>query len=606
MLKSWYSMEQAVKEKAHAGVDLELFGSDKYEETARMYEETLKPFSKGAIVKGKILEVRDNGVLVDIGYKSEGFISGEEFRDIAEIKPGDEIEVLIDEIEDDEGNIILSRLKAEQKRMWDSVLSSAEEGSVIEGEIKSRIRGGLIVDINGVKGFLPGSQVDVVPVRNVDDYINKRFEFRIMKISKERRNIVLSRRELIEQRRRDKKKNLLSEIQVGQNRPGVVKNITDFGAFIDLGGLDGLLHITDMSWGRVSHPSKVLKVGESVDVMILNVDLERERVSLGLKQKTTNPWDAVEEKYPVGSRVHGKVVNLVPYGAFIEIEEGVEGLVHVSEISWVQRVSRASDVLSLGEEVEAVVLSISRADQKISLGIRQAGPNPWDDVDKRYPVGTRISGTVRNFTTYGAFVQLEEGIDGMIHVSDMSWTRKINHPSEVLKKGATVEIVVLDVDPGNQRISLGLKQAQEDPWTVVTDRFKVGQVVEGKVAKFASFGAFVDLDQGVDGLVHISQVSEEHVENAKDVLQIGQVVRARVVKIDPVERRIALSIKAANMPDEEFTVQEDMLEGLKPGETLVDLAGAFDEAFSVKKNKVEEWRPGEGGKKDQPGEKKEE
>ncbi len=585
-------------------MDLKLFGSDKHEETARMYEETLKPFSKGAIVKGKILEVRDNGVLVDIGYKSEGFISVEEFRDIAEIKPGDEIEVLLEEIEDEDGNIVLSRLKAEQKRMWDSVLSSAEEGSVIEGEIKSRIRGGLIVDINGVKGFLPGSQIDVVPVRNVDDYIGRTFEFRIMKISKERRNIVLSRRELIEQQRRDKKKHLLSEIQVGQMRPGVVKNITDFGAFIDLGGLDGLLHITDMSWGRVSHPSKVLKVGESIDVMILNVDLERERVSLGLKQKTTNPWDGVEEKYPVGSRVRGKVVNLVPYGAFIEVEEGVEGLVHVSEISWVQRVSRASDVLALGEDVEAVVLSISRADQKISLGIRQAGPNPWDDADKRYPVGSRITGSVRNFTTYGAFVQLEEGIDGMIHVSDMSWTRKVNHPSEVLKKGASVEVVVLDVDPGNQRISLGLKQAQEDPWTAVSDRFKVGQVVEGKVTKLASFGAFIDLDHGVDGLVHISQVSEEHVENARDVLQVGQAVRARVVKIDPVERRIALSIKAANMPDEEFSVQEDMLEGLKPGETLVDLAGAFDEAFGVKKNKVEEWRPGESGEKDESGEKK--
>lgn len=598
-------MEQEIKEKSHAGIDLNLFGSDKQAEMAKIYENTLKPFKEGAIVKGRILEVRSNEVLVDIGYKSEGLISSDEFKDISELKPNDEIEVLLEQIEDDDGNIVLSRQKAEQKRMWDNVLPSAEEGSVLEGEIKSRIRGGLIVDINGVKGFLPGSQIDVSPVRNVDDYIGKTFEFKIMKICRERRNIVLSRRELIEQRRRDKKKLLLSEIEAGQTRPGVVKNITDFGAFIDLGGLDGLLHITDMSWGRVSHPSKLLKVGDSVEVMILNVDLERERVSLGMKQKTPNPWDTIEEKYPVGSRVHGKVVNLVPYGAFIEIAEGIEGLVHVSEISWIHRVTRASDVLSIGEEVDAVVLSISRADQKISLGIRQAGPNPWNEARKRYPVGSRVSGTVRNFTSYGAFVELEEGIDGMIHVSDMSWTRKINHPSEVVKKGATVEVIVLEVDAENQRISLGLKQAQEDPWTTIASQFKVGQIVEGKITKLAAFGAFIELNEGVDGLVHISQLSEEHVEKVRDVLHVGQTVKARVVKIDPIERRIGLSIKAASLPDEEFAVQKEMLAGLKPGDALVDLAGAFDEAFATGKDEVQEWRPGDGGKKGDPDKKKE-
>lgn len=599
-------MEDDTKKK-HAGVDVNLFGGDDREKTAKMYEDTLKPFTQGSIVKGRIVEVRDDAVLVDIGYKSEGIISAEEFRDISELKPNDEVDVLLEEIEDDDGNIVLSRQKAEQKRMWDSVLASAGEGSVIQGEIKSRIRGGLIVDINGVKGFLPGSQIDVVPVRNVDDYIGKTFDFKIMKISRERRNIVLSRRELIEQRRRDKKKQLLSEIQVGQSRPGVVKNITDFGVFVDLGGLDGLLHITDMSWGRISHPSKLVKVGDSIDVMVLNVDIERERVSLGLKQKTVNPWDRVEEKYPVGSKVRGKVVNLVPYGAFIEIEPGVEGLVHVSEISWVQRVNRASDVLSVGEEVEAVVLSINRADQKISLGIRQTCPNPWDDIAARYPVGTRVTGTVRNFTYYGAFVQIEEGIDGMIHISDMSWTRKINHPSEVLKKGDQIEVVILDVDSANQRIGLGLKQAQEDPWTSIASRFNIGQVVEGNVVKLAPFGAFVELEEGVDGLIHISQFSNERVENARDVLQVGQSVKARVVKIDPVERRIALSIKALSVPDEEFTVKEEMLEGLKPGDTLVDLAGAFDEAFGARKNGIEEWQPGaQHADKPQPHEKNKE
>ena len=584
-----------MKRKTHRDFDLSQFGDDKQTAMAKMYEDTLKNFKEGSIVAGKVVEVRNNEVLVDIGYKSEGLIAGEEFRDLATLKPGDPVEVVLEQIEDDDGKIILSKTKAEQQRMWDNVLSSSEEGSVLEGEIKSRVKGGLIVDVSGVKGFLPGSQLDVVPVRNLDDYLGKRFEFKVMKIDRERRNIVLSRRDLIEQRRRDKRKGLLTDIKIGQLRSGLVKNITDFGAFIDLGGLDGLLHITDMSWGRVSHPSKVLKVGETTEVMILGIDFEKERVSLGLKQKTPNPWDNIESKFPVGSRVHGKVVNLVPYGAFVEIEEGVEGLVHVSEISWIRRVGRASDVLTIGQEVDAVVLNINRADQKISLGIRQTTANPWDTVREEYPVGSRVKGIVRNFTSYGAFVELQEGIDGMIHVSDMSWTRKVNHPSEILKKADTVDVVVLEVDPSNQRISLGLKQAQNDPWSSIADRYKVGQKVTGKVSKLASFGAFIGLEEGIDGLVHISQIGEQHVEKVRDALKVGQEVTARVVKIDAIERRIGLSIKAAALPDEEFVVQEEMLTGLKPGEDLVDLAGAFDEAFGVGQTngQVQEWRPGE-------------
>jgi len=584
-----------MKRKTHQDFDLSQFGDDKQTAMAKMYEDTLKNFKEGSIVAGKVVEVRNNEVLVDIGYKSEGLIAGEEFRDLATLKPGDPVEVVLEQIEDDDGKIILSKTKAEQQRMWDNVLSSSEEGSVLEGEIKSRVKGGLIVDVSGVKGFLPGSQLDVVPVRNLDDYLGKRFEFKVMKIDRERRNIVLSRRDLIEQRRRDKRKGLLTDIKIGQLRSGLVKNITDFGAFIDLGGLDGLLHITDMSWGRVSHPSKVLKVGETTEVMILGIDFEKERVSLGLKQKTPNPWDNIESKFPVGSRVHGKVVNLVPYGAFVEIEEGVEGLVHVSEISWIRRVGRASDVLTIGQEVDAVVLNINRADQKISLGIRQTTANPWDTVREEYPVGSRVKGIVRNFTSYGAFVELQEGIDGMIHVSDMSWTRKVNHPSEILKKADTVDVVVLEVDPSNQRISLGLKQAQNDPWSSIADRYKVGQKVTGKVSKLASFGAFIGLEEGIDGLVHISQIGEQHVEKVRDALKVGQEVTARVVKIDAIERRIGLSIKAAALPDEEFVVQEEMLTGLKPGEDLVDLAGAFDEAFGVSQTngQVQEWRPGE-------------
>lgn len=588
-------MSPEKQQKSHKDFDLKAFGSDQHSAMVKMYEDTLKNFKEGSTVQGKVVEVRNNEVLVDIGYKSEGLISGAEFRDLSAVKPGDAVEVVLEQIEDENGRIILSKQKAEQQRMWDSVLSSSEEGSVLEGEIKSRVRGGLIVDVSGVKGFLPGSQLDVVPVRNLDDYLGKRFEFRVMKIDRERRNIVLSRRDLIEQRRRDKRKGLLAEMKIGQLRSGVVKNITDFGAFIDLGGMDGLLHITDMSWGRTSHPSKVVKVGDSVEVMILDIDYEKERVSLGLKQKTPNPWEAIESKYAVGSRVHGRVVNLVPYGAFVELEAGVEGLVHVSEISWIQRVGRAADVLALGQEVDAVVLNINRADQKISLGIRQTTANPWDAARERYPVGSRVKGVVRNFTTYGAFVELQEGIDGMIHVSDLSWTRKVNHPSEMLKKNDNVEVVILEVDPANQRISLGLKQAQSDPFSAVTERYKVGQLVTGKVSKLASFGAFVSLEEGIDGLVHISQISEEPVEKVNSALKVGQEVSARVVKIDLIERRIGLSIKAAQVPDDQFVVQEEMLTGLKPGEDLVDLAGAFKEAYgaSPAEGQVQEWRPGD-------------
>ncbi len=587
-------MEQETKRKKSVEFDLGQFGGDQQAAMAQMYEETLKNFTEGSIVKAKIIEIRGNEVTVDIGYKAEGAIPAEEFGDLSQFKVGDEIEVMLEQIEDDHGDIILSKQKAEQQRMWDNVLSSSQEGSILEGEIKSRIKGGLIVDISGVKGFLPGSQVDITPVRNLDDLLGKRFEFKVMKINRDRRNIVLSRRELIEQRRREKKKTLMAEIKEGQLRSGVVKNTTDFGAFIDLGGLDGLLHITDMSWGRVGHPSKVVKVGETIEVMILKVDFEKERVSLGLKQKLPNPWDDIEQKHPVGSRIHGRVVNLVPYGAFVEVEEGVEGLVHVSEMSWVQRVARASDVLAVGDEVDAVVLNINRADQKISLGIRQTLANPWDQLKDKYPVGARVKGTVRNFTSYGAFVEIQEGIDGMIHVSDMSWTRKVNHPSEILKKGDTVEVVILDVDPSNQRVSLGLKQAQSDPWSTIAERYTIGQMVQGKVTKLASFGAFVRLEEGIDGLVHISQIGEQHVDKVRDALKVGQDVTARVVKIDPVERRIGLSIKAAALPDDQFVVQEDMLTGLKPGEELVDLAGAFDEAFGLAEAGAQEWRPGEG------------
>ena len=589
-------MEQQVKQKKHVEFDLTQFSGDDRAEVAKMYEETLKDFVEGSIVPGKVLEVRNNEVLIDIGYKSEGAVPASEFENISAVKMGDELNVLLDQIEDDEGMVVLSKEKADQKIRWDRVLSDYKEGSVIEGVVKSRVRGGLIVNIDGVEAFLPGSQIDVMPVHNTDAYVGKKFEFKIIKINPERRNIILSRRELIEERLKSKRKELLASIAVGQKRAGVVKNITDFGVFVDLDGLDGLLHITDMSWGRIRHPSEMVSVGENIEVVILDIDLERERVSLGLKQKVANPWEGIEEKYPVGSRLRGKVVNLVPYGAFVEIEQGVEGLVHVSEISWTRRIARASDVLAVGDEVDVAVLSVNKEEQKIALGIRQTEANPWDTVHERYPVGSRIGGTVRNFTSYGVFVELEDGIDGMIHVSDMSWTRKVNHPSEILEKGASVDAVVLEVDSQNKRISLGLKQAQEDPWNTIVSRYNIGQRVSGAVSKLTSFGAFVEIEEGVDGLVHISQISDQHVEKVQDALGVGQQVEARIVKIDRSERRIGLSIKAALLPDEDFErQQEDILEGLKPGEHMVDLAGAFDEALGLGSDKAEgeEWRPGE-------------
>ncbi|NQU40145.1 MAG: 30S ribosomal protein S1 [Lentisphaerae bacterium] len=558
---------------------------------AQLYEQTLKDFKEGSIVTGKVLEIRNNEVLIDIGYKSEGVVSAHEFRNMEDVAVGDELNVLLAQIEDDNGMVVLSKQQADEKLQWERVLSSFGEGSVIEGVVKTRVRGGLIVDVDGIEAFLPGSQIDVVPVHNTDALLNQRFEFRILKISEERRNIILSRRELIEERLRSKRKELMQSLEVGQRVVGKAKNITDFGVFVDLTGMDGLLHITDMSWGRIRHPSEMVNVGDEIEVVILDIDRDRERVSLGLKQSQPNPWEDIGARYPVGSRLRGSVVNLVPYGAFVEIEKGVEGLVHVSEMSWTKRIARASDLIQVGDEVDVVVLSVNKEEQKIALGMRQTEDNPWDTVQARYPVGSRVHGKIRNFTSYGAFVELEDGIDGMIHVSDMSWTRKVNHPSEVLAKDEEVDALVLEVDPSNNRISLGLKQAAEDPWSSVVGKYSVGDRVSGKVTKVASFGAFVDIGEGVDGLVHISQLSESHVERVKDVLDVGDHVEARIVRIDRAERRVGLSIKAGELPDEEFALQKDeILEGLRPGEDMVALSGAFDEAFGLAAS--EEWTPG--------------
>ena len=541
----------------------------------------------GQIVKGKVIEVRPKEVLVDIGYKSEGVIPTAEFDDPSQIQVGSEVEVLVEKLENKDGMVVLSYEKAKFKKNWERILQIASEGSKVKGKVKSVVKGGLMVDI-GVEAFLPASQIDVVPPKNLDEFVGKEFEFKVVKVSKERQNVVLSRRELIEQERNERKAKLLAEIQIGDIRKGVVKNITDFGAFIDLNGLDGLLHITDMSWGRISHPSEILQIGQELDVVVLDIDREKERVSLGLKQKTQNPWENIDEKFKVGQRVKGKVVNLVPYGAFVELEPGVEGLIHVTELSWTKRITKPSDVLKKDQEVEAVVLAINKEEQKISLGIRQLEANPWDKVSEKYPPGTRVKGKIRNLTSYGAFIELEEGIDGMIHVSDISWTRKINHPSEVLKKGEEVEGVVLEVDKEGQRIAIGIKQLSEDPWANIDKYYKVGDLVTGKVTKLASFGAFVGLQHDIDGLVHISQVSEERVDKIKNVLKVGQEVTARVIKIDKQERRIGLSIKAANYTPEQLQEEQKLLDSLKPGEDLVALQKAFEQADVESKEEPKE------------------
>lgn len=536
-----------------------------------------KRFAVGEIVPGTVIEIRPKEVLVDIGYKSEGVIPIAEFEDLPNLKVGDVVDVLIERLEDREGMVVLSREKAEFKKNWQRILTICNEGGTIEGKVKAVVKGGLLVNI-GVEAFLPSSQVDITAPRNLSSYVGNTYRFKVVKINQERQNIVLSRRELIEQERNERRAKLLAEMMPGDIRKGTVKNITDFGAFIDLNGLDGLLHITDMSWGRISHPSEMLKVGQEIDVVVLEINREKERVSLGLKQKTPNPWDSIEQKYPVGAHVKGRVVNLVPYGAFVELEPGVEGLVHVTELSWTKRIAKPSDVLKQGEEIEAVVLGINREEQKISLGVRQLTPNPWEEAELKYPKGTRVKGKIRNHTSYGAFLELEEGLDGMIHVSDLSWTRKINHPSEVLKKGDEVEAVVLEVDKINQRISLGIKQLTEDPWENIDKYYRVGDLVTGKVTKLASFGAFVGLQHDIDGLVHISQVSEERVDKIKNVLSVGQEVTARVIKIDRSERRIGLSIKAANYTPEQLKAEQALLDQLKPGEDLVALQHAFDAA----------------------------
>lgn len=505
-------------------------------------ETSISSMSIGEILKGRIVEITKDFVVVDVGLKSEGLVPIAEFEDPRALGLDAEIEVFLDQAEGADGQIVLSREKARRQRQWEYIVNHCEEGSIVEGKVIRKVKGGLMVDI-GMEAFLPGSQIDNKRIRNLDDYIGKTYDFKILKINMERKNIVVSRRELLEEERVSRKAELLENIHEGDLCKGIVKNITDFGVFLDLDGIDGLLHITDMTWKRVKHPSEMVKVGQELEVVILHVDKDKGRVALGMKQKESNPWEDIEARYPPGTHVKGKIVNLVPYGAFIEIEPGIEGLIHVSEMSWVKAVTDPSEVLKKGDEVEAIVLAVQKEEGKISLGIKQLDKNPWEDVENQFPVGSSIKGEIRNLTNYGAFVELKPGVEGLIHISDLSWIKKVSHPSEVLKKGDFVEAIILSVDKESKKITLGVKQLSSNPWETIEKTMPVGTIVKGTVTKTTAFGAFVELENGLEALVHVTELSDQPFGKVEDVIKKGDPITAKVIKLDAEHKKIALSIK---------------------------------------------------------------
>ncbi|MCA9472271.1 MAG: 30S ribosomal protein S1 [Nitrospirales bacterium] len=514
------------------------------EALAALYEETFRNIEEGTITEGRVVNIQRERVVVDIGYKSEGMIPADQFssEELRSLAVNDPVQVYIEQCEDAEGNLLLSKEKADKMKVWEDLEVAHRDDREVEGKVLSRIKGGMMVDI-GVKAFLPGSQIDLTPVRDLDGLVGKTFNFKIIKVNHRRGNVVVSRRALLEETRDKKRQTTLSTLTEGQLITGTVKNITDYGAFLDLGGIDGLLHITDISWGRVGHPSDMFSIGDRIEVLVLKYDRETGRISLGLKQKTADPWSKVEEKYPEGSRVPGKVVSLTDYGAFVELEPGVEGLVHVSEMSWTHEVRHPSRVVSIGDQIESQVLHVDQQSRKISLGMKQTAPNPWDVIEAKYPEGTHIEGKVKSVTDFGAFIGLDEGIDGLIHISDMSWTKHIKHPSELFKKGQSVQAVILRIDKDKERLSLGYKQLVADPWeSEIPSRFQIGSNATGKVSKIADFGVFIELDGGVEGLIHVSEINLDPQERVEGKFEIGQEVTAKIVKVDCDERKIALSL----------------------------------------------------------------
>jgi small subunit ribosomal protein S1 len=523
-----------------------------------MYEESFKRFAEGEVVNGTIISVDKDHVLVDIGYKSEGQIKIHEFVEedgTINATVGDVIEVMVEWWDDEEEVVVLSKEKAVKVKVWEEIKKAHDDDGIVQGTIVSRVKGGFSVDI-GVQAFLPGSQADLRPIRNLDEMVGQTFDFKILKYNRKRSNIVLSRRAILENERESARSKTLSAITEGKVVDGVVKNITEYGVFVDLGGVDGLLHITDISWGRVKHPSEMFSVGDKIKVKILTLDLERERVSLGMKQLTPDPWTTAAANYPVGARITGKVVSLTDYGAFVELEEGIEGLIHISEMSWTRKIRHPSKVVSVGDQVQGVVLDLKPENRRISLGMKQTVPNPWDVISENYPLGTILEGKIKNITDFGLFIGIDEGIDGLVHISDISWTKRIKHPSEVYKKGDTVQAKVLDIDKGNERFSLGIKQLSEDPWKTVSERYKVGKEITGTVTNVTDFGVFIELEEGIEGLVHVSEISKEKVKSPSEQFHVGDVITARVMNINSDERRIGLSIKAMDMADDQSILSE--------------------------------------------------
>jgi small subunit ribosomal protein S1 len=566
-----------------------LDAAEEYERLLDMYDVSFRNFAEGEVVRGVVLRVSESEVIVDVGYKSEGMIAIEEFRDEngeISVKPDDSVDVLIEKTEDREGYVVLSKEKAEKMKVWDEVERAYQERRVVTGRVIERVKGGLAVDI-GVRAFLPGSQVDMRPVRNLDALRGQELRMRVIKVNKKRGNIVLSRKAVLEEENAEKKQETLATLEEGKVLDGVVKNITEYGAFVDLGGIDGLLHITDMSWGRINHPNEVLNVGDEIRVVVLKFDRESERVSLGMKQLQADPWTTATIKYPVGARVKGRVVSLTDYGAFVELEQGVEGLIHVSEMSWSKKIKHPSKILSVNQEVECQVLGIDQEAHRISLGLKQVEANPWEQLAEKYPIGAKITGKVRNLTEFGAFVEVEEGIDGLIHISDLSWTKRVKHPSEVLKKGDTVEAVVLNIDAENQRLSLGLKQLATDVWEDYLASHGVGDVVEGKIVRLTSFGAFVELAEGVEGLVHVSELDEKRVERPEEQFNPGDVVPVKIIKVQEGERKIGLSIKAVKQEEVQKDVQAYRQSSGSDRSTIGDILRAQQEAAEAREKEGE-------------------
>jgi small subunit ribosomal protein S1 len=557
--------EESMSASDDSGADEGLESGDSMDTLMEMYEESFKRFAEGEVVTGRIISVDRDFVLVDIGYKSEGQIRINEFKDEngnVTAKVGDSVEVMVEWWDDENEVVILSKEKAAKVKVWEEIKKIHEEDGIIQGIILARVKGGFSVDV-GVQAFLPGSQADLRPIRNLDEMVGKSFDFKILKYNRKRSNIVLSRRVLLEQERETKRTATLTSIHEGKILNGVVKNITEYGVFVDLGGVDGLLHITDISWGRVKHPSELFKVGDEITVKVLNLDIEKERVSLGIKQLTEDPWLSAIQKYPVGTRINGKVVSLTDYGAFIELEEGIEGLIHVSEMSWTRKIRHPSKVMSVGDRVDAVVLDIKPENRRISLGMKQVAPNPWDVISEKYPIGTTIEGRIKNITDFGIFIGIDEGIDGLVHISDISWTKRIKHPSDLYKKGDVVQAIVLDIDKESERFSLGIKQLNDDPWKTVTQRYEVGTVITGTITNLTDFGVFVELEEGVEGLVHVSEISKEKIKTPIGKFSVGDSITAKVMNINTEERRIGLSIKRLEI-DDEHTLLTEYVSSLKP------------------------------------------